>query len=175
MRICGTVAILFGMMIGSPMARTQVPARTTRPETKQRARIAFSHILPKLDGDHLKATLVEVSYDPGESSPPHSHPCAVIGYVLQGTLQTQVRGEPAALYKTGESFYEAPPRSSRHLCERQPNRTGEAPGLLRLRSRHAAQHRCASKPCAGRPYTRRPCAVERRAATRRTGRKIVYG
>ena len=108
MRISGTVAILFGMMIGSPMARTQVSARTTRPETKQWARIAFSHILPKLDGDHLKATLVEVSYDPGESSPPHSHPCAVIGYVLQGTLQTQVRGEPVALYKTGESFYEAP-------------------------------------------------------------------
>ena len=125
MRICGTVAILFGMMmIGSPMARTQVSARTTRPETKQRARIAFSHILPKLDGDHLKATLVEVSYDPGESSPPHSHPCAVIGYVLQGTLQTQVRGEPAALYKTGESFYEAP--NGVHVISANASRTEPA-------------------------------------------------
>jgi quercetin dioxygenase-like cupin family protein len=61
-----------------------------------------------LDGEHLKATVVEVHYGPGEFSPPHSHPCAVIGYVVEGALRTQVKGEPEATYRAGESFYEAP-------------------------------------------------------------------
>jgi quercetin dioxygenase-like cupin family protein len=76
-------------------------------ETSERARIVLAEVLPKLDGEHLKATLVEVNYGPGESSAPHSHPCPVIGYVLAGTLRTQVRGEAEAVYQAGESFYEA--------------------------------------------------------------------
>ena len=64
--------------------------------------------LPSMDGGRLKATVVEVTYGPGASSPPHRHPCPVIGYVVEGTLRTQVEGEQAAVYQTGESFYEAP-------------------------------------------------------------------
>lgn len=72
------------------------------------ARVVFSHGLPQLDGTHLKATIVQVTYRPGESSPPHSHPCPVIGYVIQGALRTQVKGEQEAIYKAGQSFYESP-------------------------------------------------------------------
>jgi len=61
-----------------------------------------------MDGAQLKATVVEVIYGPGESSPPHSHPCPVIAYVLEGAVRTKTGGEPAAVYKPGESFYEAP-------------------------------------------------------------------
>jgi quercetin dioxygenase-like cupin family protein len=61
-----------------------------------------------LDGDHLKATVVEVHYAAGESSPPHSHPCAVIGYVIAGALRTRAGSEPEAIYRAGEGFYEAP-------------------------------------------------------------------
>jgi quercetin dioxygenase-like cupin family protein len=57
------------------------------------SRVAFSHMLPHLDGARLEATVVEVNYGPGESSPPHTHPCAVIGYVIDGTYRTQVKGE----------------------------------------------------------------------------------
>jgi quercetin dioxygenase-like cupin family protein len=64
--------------------------------------------MPRLDGDHLKVTIVEVSYGPGWSSPPHSHPCPVNGYVIEGALRTQVKGEAEAIYRAGESFYEAP-------------------------------------------------------------------
>ncbi len=77
-------------------------------EKIERSRVAFSHDLPRLIGDKLSVTVVEVNYGPGESSAPHSHPCPVIGYVLEGTLRTQVKGEPEAIYKAGESFYEAP-------------------------------------------------------------------
>jgi quercetin dioxygenase-like cupin family protein len=76
--------------------------------TVERAHIAFSHALPVMDAHNLKETIVEVTYAPGESSAPHSHPCPVVGYVLQGTLRTQVQGEPPALYKPGQTFYEAP-------------------------------------------------------------------
>jgi len=61
-----------------------------------------------LNGEQLSVTVVEVNYGPGESSTPHSHPCPVIGYVLEGALRTQVKGEPLAIYKAGETFYEAP-------------------------------------------------------------------
>lgn len=83
-------------------------ARGASQSPKPRARVAFEHALPKLNGAHLQATIVEVHYGPGESSPQHSHPCAVIGYVLEGTLRTQEKGKPEAIYKPGESFYEGP-------------------------------------------------------------------
>jgi|KBSMisStaDraftv2_1062788.scaffolds.fasta_scaffold03025_6 quercetin dioxygenase-like cupin family protein len=69
----------------------------------------FSHTLPKLNGSHLRATVVEVNYAPGEADKPHSHPCTVIGYVAEGAIRFQVKGgEPEAIYKAGESFYEPP-------------------------------------------------------------------
>jgi quercetin dioxygenase-like cupin family protein len=102
------VAVILCAAAGSPLAWTQGPSPTKHPETKERARVALSHELPKLDGEHLRATVVEVHYGPGESSPPHSHACAVIGYVVEGALRTQVKGESEAIYKAGESFYEAP-------------------------------------------------------------------
>lgn len=76
-------------------------------EKSERARVVLAEALPKMDGQHLKATLVEVNYGPGESSEPHSHPCPVIGYVVAGSLRTQVPGEREAVYRAGESFYEA--------------------------------------------------------------------
>jgi quercetin dioxygenase-like cupin family protein len=72
------------------------------------ARDVFAHALPVLDGSHLTAHVVEVTYGPGESSAPHSHPCAVVGYVIEGAVRMQVKGEPEATYKAGQSFYEAP-------------------------------------------------------------------
>src|SRR5438132_908452 len=95
----GAVVVLCAAIAGSP-ASAQV-------KTRERARIVFSQFLPRLDGDHLKAAVVEVNYGPGESSSPHSHPCAVIGYVVEGALRTQVKGGAEATYQAGESFYEA--------------------------------------------------------------------
>jgi quercetin dioxygenase-like cupin family protein len=83
-------------------------ALETQKTAKERARVVQSRELPKLDGNHLKATLVEVNYGPGEASAPHSHPCAVIGYVVSGALRTQIKGEAEVTYKSGDSFYEAP-------------------------------------------------------------------
>ena len=104
---CLTVAILCAAVGGSHI----VAAWATSPgfpDKNERARVTFSHALPQLDGGHLEVTVVEVTYGPGEVSSPHSHPCAVTGYVVEGALRTQVQGGPEAIYKVGESFYEAP-------------------------------------------------------------------
>jgi hypothetical protein len=65
----------------------------------------FSHALPQMDGSHLRTTVVEVNYTPGEADEPHSHPCVVIGYVAQGTIRFQVKGEPETVYKTLERVF----------------------------------------------------------------------
>jgi quercetin dioxygenase-like cupin family protein len=96
------------LVVAAHFAWSQRAAPNPHSGSKDRARIVFSQPLPKLDGDHLKVSLVEVRYGPGEASLPHSHPCAVIGYVVEGAIRTQVKGEPEMTYKAGESFYEAP-------------------------------------------------------------------
>lgn len=84
------------------------PAPAAKPGRAADIRQVFTQALPHMNGDHLKTVGVEVSYAPGASSAPHSHPCAVIAYVVQGAIRTQVRGEPEVVYKAGQSFYEAP-------------------------------------------------------------------
>ncbi len=88
------------------------------------ARIVFTHSLPALDGKRLEAKIVEVTYGPGESSPQHSHPCAVIGYVIEGAVRMRVKGEPEAIYKPGQTFYEAP--NSVHAISANASKTEPA-------------------------------------------------
>lgn len=103
----GLSAILLTALVAGYGTVAKVHAKQSQAK-HDHSRVAFSHALPSLNGDHLEATVVEVNYGPGESSPPHTHPCAVIGYIVQGTYRTQVKGEPEAVYKPGETFYEAP-------------------------------------------------------------------
>jgi len=77
-------------------------------DTGKNARVAISHALPRMDADHLDAKVIEVTYQPGASSPAHSHPCAVLAYVAEGAIRSQVNDEPERVYKVGETFYEAP-------------------------------------------------------------------
>jgi quercetin dioxygenase-like cupin family protein len=77
-------------------------------DTGKNTRVAISQRLPRMDGNHLEAKAIEVTYQPGASSPAHSHPCAVIAYVAEGTIRSQVNNEPERDYKVGETFYEAP-------------------------------------------------------------------
>ncbi|HEY6209216.1 MAG TPA: cupin domain-containing protein, partial [Gemmatimonadales bacterium] len=84
------------------------PAPRTSSDTEAQVRKVLSQTLPAMDGRGLRVTVLEVKYGPGGSSRPHRHPCAVVGSVIAGTLRSRVQGEPEALYRAGESFYEAP-------------------------------------------------------------------
>jgi quercetin dioxygenase-like cupin family protein len=102
---------ILGLMISCAAASSHLaPGRVPTDDAQkksERSRVVFSHDLAPLNGNKLSVTIVEVKYGPGESSTPHSHPCPVIGYVTEGALRFQVKGEPEAIYKAGESFYEA--------------------------------------------------------------------
>jgi quercetin dioxygenase-like cupin family protein len=95
-------------VLGSAIVWTRTTRSATQSEGRERADIVFSRALPRLNGDHLQVSEVEVRYGPGESSPQHSHPCPVIGYVVEGVYRMQVKGEPEMIYRAGQSFYEAP-------------------------------------------------------------------
>jgi quercetin dioxygenase-like cupin family protein len=106
-------AALFLMVTSSAAALSghSVPRTLGAPPPQLKAdsdRVALTRALPPLDGAHLEVTLIEVNYAPGESSTPHSHPCAVIGYILQGAYRTQVQGEAERILHPGDTFYEAP-------------------------------------------------------------------
>ena len=109
-RFCARLA--FALLCATAMSGQTAAAPTAgdppQSQGAEKDRISFSHAMPHLDGDHLKVTIVEVIYAPGASSPPHSHPCPVIGYVVEGALRHQVKGEPEAIYRAGQTFYEPP-------------------------------------------------------------------
>lgn len=46
-----------------------------------------------------------LDFDPGVATPRHTHPGEVIIYVIEGTLEYQIDGKPAAAVKAGEVFF----------------------------------------------------------------------
>src|ERR1700683_2565020 len=112
-KYAGMVVLILGATyIIRVVARAQRVEASSLLAAKERAGIVISQQLPHLDGDHLKVTLVEVNYEPGEESAPHSHPCAGIGYVVEGALRHQVKGEPERTYQAGASLYEPAKRDT---------------------------------------------------------------
>lgn len=109
---------------GTYLLSRQVSAEASSAAAIGEAHPVFSHSLPKLDGTHLQVKVVEVSYGPGGPSPTHSHPCPVIAVVTEGAIRTQVKGEPEAIYKAGQGFYEAP--NGVHLVSANADKTKPA-------------------------------------------------
>jgi quercetin dioxygenase-like cupin family protein len=72
------------------------------------SRIALSRTLPPMDGREVRVKIVEVTYAPGGANTAHTHPCPVIGYVLEGALRMRVNDGPETVYRAGDTFYEAP-------------------------------------------------------------------
>jgi quercetin dioxygenase-like cupin family protein len=116
-----TLAATAGLLLCTTIANQLLAGQ----EKGQRSsRTAFTHALPALNGKNLTADVVEVTYGPGAASPPHSHPCPVIGYVLEGSVRTQVRGQAETVYTAGQSFYEAP--NGAHLVSANASSTKPA-------------------------------------------------
>ncbi len=72
-----------------------------------------------IDGKAARASVLEVSYGPGGFTPPHRHPGAVLGHVLEGELEGRPLREP----KAGDTFYE--PTMALHSVSRNPSKTAE--------------------------------------------------
>ena len=76
-------------------------------------------IIEKLDGKDARATVQEVTFEPGQQDSPHRHTGPVFGYVLEGEYEHALDDEPVKTYKAGETFYE--PSGSVHRVARNPS------------------------------------------------------
>lgn len=76
-------------------------------------------IIEKLDGKAASATVVEVTFEPGQKDSPHHHTGPVFGYVLEGEYEHALDDGPVEKYKAGQTFYE--PSGSVHRVARNPS------------------------------------------------------
>ena len=75
---------------------------------KSKVTLVYDHVLPNVPGKSIRGVLVD--YEPGGSSPAHTHPNSAFIYatVLEGAMRSQVNDGPVITYHAGESFSELP-------------------------------------------------------------------
>lgn len=84
--------------------------------------ISSQDIKEKLDGKETKATVVEVTIEPGQAGVPHRHPGPGIVYVVEGEYELGIDDQPTKIYKAGETFYE--PTGCLHRVSKNPRTKG---------------------------------------------------
>jgi len=134
-------AYIFALVLHAPLrleAAVVVPPPEVQAQREaERARTVLSQSLPKLAGDRLAVKVVEVRYGPGEWSEPHSHPCPVVGYVLEGAVRMQLKRGTEVIYRAGETFYEAP--NGVHLVSANASESAPARFLATFICDHEAE------------------------------------
>jgi quercetin dioxygenase-like cupin family protein len=70
--------------------------------------VVYDQPLPNVPGKSMKGVIVE--YEPGGTSPAHTHPDSAFIYatVLEGAIRSQVNDGPVVTYHAGENFSEFP-------------------------------------------------------------------
>jgi quercetin dioxygenase-like cupin family protein len=82
-----------------------LPLQSTQPKGRQPV---FEHDLPDLALKNWAVTAVEVSYAPGQTTPPHRHPGITLAYVLEGEIRSKVGEGPEQTYRAGQMWMETP-------------------------------------------------------------------
>ena len=84
-----------------------VSAEANSPE-RQTITPAFREAIPNIPGKSLVA--IVVNYPPGGTTPAHYHPRSafVTGYVLSGSIRSQVNDGKTQVFRAGESWTEPP-------------------------------------------------------------------
>ena len=78
----------------------------------------FTQPLADLPGREVRISLLD--REPGSSSGRHRHPGHhTFGYVIEGTYDFAINGEPSRTLKAGETFYEPP--DAVHSTSRNPS------------------------------------------------------
>ena len=110
--LVGAVIGIFGTVLAASGEHRKVKVTT----------VSERDISEKLDGKEAKATVVEVTMEPGEGSAPHRHAGPVFGYVLEGEYDWGINDQPTKKLKVGDTFYE--PTGSLHRVSRNPSGKG---------------------------------------------------
>ena len=107
------------------------PARPAAADTLRP--IQFQPVLtqalkdPELAGYSLQSSVAELA-PMATDTVDHRHGAEVFGYVLEGSIVTQVDGGPRTTYTAGQMFYE--PRNALHGHFENPSRTSRARVLI---------------------------------------------
>ena len=48
----------------------------------------------------------QITFEPGQETGKHTHPCPVVGYIAKGAACLQIEGEPVQELPEGSAFYE---------------------------------------------------------------------
>jgi quercetin dioxygenase-like cupin family protein len=112
-------------------------AQVLRAQGSGGAKVIFKHDVPDLTLKNWAATAVEVSYGPGEASPPHRHPGITIAYVLEGEIRSKVGEESEKTYTVGQMFLETP--GQLHAVSRNASATRPAKLLAILLAEKESQ------------------------------------
>ena len=81
--------------------------------------LSHRDIIEKLDGKKSSATVLEVTFEPGQKDTAHHHGGPVFGYVLEGEYEHAINDEPIKKYKAGDTFYE--PTGCVHRVAQNPS------------------------------------------------------
>jgi quercetin dioxygenase-like cupin family protein len=86
--------------------------------------VIYDQPLPNVPGKSMKGVIVE--YEPGGTSPAHTHPDSAFIYatVLEGAIRSQVNDGPVVTYHAGENFSEFP--GDRHGVSENASKTEPA-------------------------------------------------
>ena len=103
-----------------------VSASVFAHDTSEKVTVLQDQMLQNAPGK--KALMIEVDYQPGQSSIAHKHDGTAMAYVLSGSITSQVKGEKAVTYKAGEYWYE--PAGSEHLVSKNASTTKPAKLLV---------------------------------------------
>jgi quercetin dioxygenase-like cupin family protein len=113
------IRILFTLAAGIGVGVAGMTATHHEHEGVKVTQLSQRDIIEKLDGKAARATVVEVTFEPGQKDSPHLHTGPVFGYVLEGEYEHALDDEPVKKYKAGDTFYE--PSGSVHRVARNPS------------------------------------------------------
>ena len=116
------VAVLLAFLAGPLLAQQNV---VTPLMTKQ---------LPDMPGK--EALMLTVVYPPGGGDPVHRHNAHAFVYVLEGTVEMQLKGQNAVTLTAGQAFYEGP--DDVHVVGRSASSTKPAKILVVLVKKQGA-------------------------------------
>jgi len=95
MQIMTAAAVIVGSGPALCVAHAQQPGTTTRTDLQRH----------DLSAPGREAIQTIVGFDQGVAAPRHTHPGEEIIYVLEGTLEYQVEGQPPKTLKAGDVLF----------------------------------------------------------------------
>ena len=115
----GAVAITAALLsaVGTWSATKFVTSSGAQPVAGAAGQL-LTQPLADLPGREVRMSVLD--REPGASSARHRHPGHhTFGYVIEGTYEFAINGEPARVLKAGDTFYESP--TAVHSTSRNPS------------------------------------------------------